>query len=166
MSETERDIQAELTVSSDLSREFAEQANRFASWGFDHARAEAEARRTEEVKDVMGARLDKKYRAGHKAPKENEVKAYITCHKAYRAAIQAWHQAKFERDILRIAVDAFKQRKDMLVQLGADKRAELDQTDLSLKKKINRANKVIRKALDKKTGKAKSKKHKRSRADG
>jgi hypothetical protein len=155
MSDDRDDIQGELSVSSDLSREFAEQANRFASWGFEHATAEAEARRTEEAKDVIWAKLQLKYRARHSTAKENEVKAYITRHKAYRAAVQAWHKAKYNRDILRIAVESFKQRKDMLVQLGADKRAELDQTDLSLKKKTARANKVIKESLAKKTRKVK-----------
>lgn len=162
---SQQDILKELAIGSDLSEEFSRQASYFASWGFEHATAEAEARRSEEAKDVIGARLDKKYRANHKSPKENEVKAYVTCHKAYRAAVKKWHEAKFNRDILRIAVESFKQRKDMLVQLGADKRAELDQTDLSLRKKTKRANKVLREVMQDKTTKAK-RKRKRSRSDG
>lgn len=159
--ETEKDIKQDVDIGSDLSNEFAEQANRFASWGFEHARAEAEARRTEEAKEVIWARLQMKYRDSHSGTKENEVKAYITKHKAYRAAVHAWHQAKYNRDILRVAVESFKQRKDMLVQLGADKRAELDQTDLSLKKKIRRANKVIRDTMSKKESKARTKQRRR-----
>ncbi len=160
---TQQEILNELAVSSDLSEEFSRQASYFASWGFEHATAEAEARRTEEAKDVMGARLGKKYRREHKAPKEAEVKEYVTRHPAYRRAVKAWHDAKFARDILRIAVESFKQRKDMLVQLGADKRAELDQTDLSLRKKTKRANKVLREVMQDKTTKAK---RKRSRENG
>jgi hypothetical protein len=158
------EILEELAIGPDLSLEFERQAPYFASWGFDHATAEAEARRTEEAKDVMGARLGKKFRREHKAPKEAEVKEYVTRHPAYRRAVKAWHDAKFARDILRIAVESFKQRKDMLVQLGADKRAELDQTDLSLRKKTRRATKILREVMQDKTTKAK-KKRKRSRED-
>lgn len=145
------DILEEIGIGADLSQEFARQASYFAEWGFAHAVAEAEARRTEEAKEVIWARLQLYYRKKHKGPKENEVKAWITKHRLYRRVILEWNQAKYYRDILRVAVESFKQRKDMLVQLGADKRAELDVTDFSMKKKIERANKVIKKTIDKKT---------------
>ena len=163
MSDKQQEILDELAIDSDLSEEFSRQASYFASWGFEHAVAEAEARRTEEAKDVTGARLGRKYRGEHKAPKEAEIKEYVTRHPAYRKAVKLWHDAKFNRDILRIAVESFKQRKDMLVQLGADKRAELDQTDLSLRKKTKRANKILREVMQDKTTKAK---RKRSRTNG
>jgi hypothetical protein len=150
MSDTERDILDDIAIGANLSEEFATNCSTFASWGFVHARAKAEARRTEETKDVIWAKLQLKYRKEHKAPKENEVKAWCTKHPAYRKAVLKWNEAKYHRDVIHAAVEAFRQRKDMLVQLGADKRAELDTTDLSLKKKIGRANKVLRETIGKK----------------
>lgn len=140
-----QDILDEVAIGQDLSQEFARQASYFAEWGFAHATAEAEARRTEEAKDVTWAKLQLYYRRKHKSPKENAVKAWIMRHQLYRDVVTAWHQAKYHRDVLRVAVESFKQRKDMLIQLGADKRADLDMTDLSMRKKIDRANKVLRK---------------------
>lgn len=151
------DILEELGIGADLKQEFSRQASYFAHWGFLHARAEDEARRSEERKDVIGAKLGSKYRSEKRNSKEAEIKEHITKHRKHREAVDSWHKAKFNRDILKIAVEAFKQRKDMLIQLGADNRTERDATDLSLKKKIKRANRVLENKVVKRASKRRRK---------
>jgi len=150
-------ILEELGIGADLKQEFSRQASYFAHWGFLHARAEDEARRSEEAKDVIGAKLGLKYRSEKRNSKEAEIKEHITKHSRHREAVEAWHKAKFNRDILKVAVEAFKQRKDMLIQLGADNRTEKDSTDLSLRKKIKRANRVLEQRVVKRSVKRKRK---------
>jgi hypothetical protein len=149
------DILEELEIGSDLSEEFSRQASYFAHWGFEHAGAESEVRRTEENKDLMWAKLQAKYRKENAGAKENEVKAYVIRNSNYRKAIELWNTAKYNRDILKVAIESFRQRKDMLIQLGADKRSELDSTDMSIRRKSEKAGRILKQKTEERTRKLK-----------
>lgn len=54
------------------------------------------------------------------------ITAHIKKHDDYLRAYKEYLQAQINRVIARSRVDAFIQRKDMLIQLGANYRAEMD----------------------------------------
>ena len=99
---------------------------------------------------MLNAKLYAKYKKEFPSSKENEAKSYVQRAKAYQAAQDEFSIAKFNRDIIRAGVEAFRIKKDMLVQLGADRRAEYEGTDL--KTKTRSAERVVKKSYNKKKG--------------
>lgn len=147
--DVEREIVDELSISDDLDAEFKHQASFFANWGFRHAHAEDEARRAEEDLELVFAGLYRAYKKKYPDSKETEAKSYVKKHKDHKAAMVKFQRAKMVRDIMKIAVRAFEIRRDMLIQLGANRRQEYDGADLSIRKKAKLATKVVKKALKK-----------------
>lgn len=144
------EILSELGISSDLSEEFTKQASYYAHWGFTSVRAADRVRMLEERKELVFSQLYAEYREKNpKDSKENDCKAYIRKHSLYKEVSKKLREAEQQQDILKIAVRAFEMRRDMLIQLGAQHRAEFDSTDLSLKKKAQRASKIIRRTVRK-----------------
>lgn len=140
-------ILAQLEIGSDLSREFTRQSGYFASWGFLAARAMDRVRQLEEQSELVFSTLYAAYRvrASKDKQKENDCKASIRTNKHYRQIQQELLEAKHNHDILKVAMEAFSMRRDMLMQLGALNRAELTSTDLHMKAK--RAGEVLKKKI-------------------
>lgn len=139
----ERELLQELSIGSDLDAEFMKQSAFFATRAFQHARAEDEVRRLEERVELIFARLYAAYRKRHANAKENDCKSFIRRSEIYRRAMEALQRGKLDRDILKAAVKAFEMRRDMLMQLGAARRAEWTSTDMSARTK--RASNAVRK---------------------
>jgi len=142
-------IADELAISADLNHEFSKQAGSFAHYAFLLARAEDLVRQLEEKAELLFAKHYRIYRQKNpKDSKENDCKSYIRRTREYQEAVNALHKAKYNRDILKAGVRAFEMRRDMLIQLGAMFRMELDGTDLktrSLQSKVKKATRVVRK---------------------
>lgn len=146
---TESEIINELSVSSDLNDEFRKQPGLFAYWAFQQARAEDQVRKAEEQSDLMFSMLYAKYRDSNPGAKENDCKSFIRRSKRYKEIIARLNKAKHDRDILKAAVRAFEQRRDMLIQLGANLRSEFDSTDTGVKVETAKATRVMRRSLKK-----------------
>ncbi len=142
------EIMAELAISSDLSTEFIKQASYYAHWAFLSARAQDTVRANEERVELSFYQLYREYKEEHSSAKENDCKSYVRCKPRHKKLIRALRQSQYNADLMRAAVRAFEMRRDMLVQLGAQNRAEHDSTDLKIK--AQKATKVIKKTFGKK----------------
>lgn len=149
MTETENDILEALAISADLSSEFSSQPSHFAHYAFQHARAEDMVRKCEERVELLFYQLYGAYRDDNPGAKENDCKSFIRQSVKHKRATKALHEAKKTRDVIKAAVRAFEMRRDMLIQLGANARAEFEGTDLGMNKKVARATKVIRETTKK-----------------
>lgn len=153
----EQTLMDELAISADLNHEFSRQAGSFAHYAFQLARAEDLVRQLEERAELLFAKHYSAYRQKHpKDSKENDCKSYIRRTKEYQGAVSSLHKAKHNRDILKAGVRAFEMRRDMLIQLGAMYRMEIEGTDLktrNLKSRVKGATNVVRKTVRKRTRK-------------
>lgn len=149
--EIEESLLTELEISSDLGYEFTRQAPFYAHWAFLHARSEDAVRKSEEKLDVLFAQLYRVCKKKNPEAKENDAKSFIRTRREHKDVVKELNAAKFARDMLKAAVRAFDMRHSMLIQLGMDRRKELDETDSQsvLSKKIKKASKVVRKTYSK-----------------
>lgn len=129
MSKLVDDLLAELSV-SDLTEEFHKQAGRFARAAFRHARAEDQVSMWEERVDLIFSKFYKQHRDENDDAKENDCKAFIRQQSKYRVAQDRLRRAKYTAAVLKAAVKAFEVKGSMLMQLGADRRAEYSNVDL------------------------------------
>jgi hypothetical protein len=138
----EQEVAEQIDIGADLDHEFRSQAAYFAHWAFLHARAQDFVRAVEERVEVSFYELYDEFRKEHSDAKENECKSYVRTHKTHQQLTAAARKAQFQADILKATVRAFEVRRDMLVQLGAQRRAELESTDI--KTAARKATKVVR----------------------
>lgn len=148
MNKLEKDIISDLEVGADLDEQFKRLPGTFFHYAYQHARAEDACRKAEEMLNLTNAKLYASYKKKFPSSKENEAKSYVHRSKQYIAAQDEYSEAKFQRDIIKAGVEAFRIKKDMLVQLGANQRAEYEGTDL--KTKTRAASKVVKETYNKK----------------
>lgn len=147
LKQMEATILQELDISSDLEDEFTKQSGFFAYWAFKNARAMDRVRQLEERQELVFSQLYAKFRADNpKESKENDCKAYVRRHRLYKKVSSELRIAKRSADTFKVAVRAFEMRQGMLMQLGAQDRAEWHSTDPSLKARTKKANAIVRKA--------------------
>ena len=120
---------------TNLQGEFIKYTADLAYWG----QRVAEARQGESfckmARDVQAADLDTLARealAGDKKPTEAMIAAWVTKHPAMQGTEQHLIAATFELDRAKAIYDALRSKRDMLVGLGAQQRAEM-QHDPALK---------------------------------
>jgi hypothetical protein len=111
-----------------LEEEFVRYTADLAYWG----ERLAEAKRTEALdklqRDVVAADLDVAARealAGDKKPTEAAVSAWVQKHPAMLESEKNLIECGFHVDRVRATYDALRAKRDMLVGLGAQQRAEL-----------------------------------------
>lgn len=144
------EILDELKISSDLEQEFIRQASYYAHWASMHVVAMDKVRLAEEQTELLFGRYYREYKVRDPAAKENDCKAYIRRKKNYQEASLRLRRALYEADMLKVAVKAFEMRKDMLVQLGAHNRSEYKSTEMALKKKVDKATRIVRQTVRRK----------------
>jgi hypothetical protein len=140
----------QLSIGADLTREFMRQASYVAVWVYRHARAEDQVRRWEEHADLLFSKLYAEYREQEPGSKENDCKAYIRQDASYKEAQIRLRQARFTASVFKGFTRAFEQKRDMLMMLGADRRKEMDSTDLDVKRR--RAERAIKKRTRQRRG--------------
>jgi hypothetical protein len=123
---SQKALLSQLDISADLSHEFSSQAAYYAHWAYAHARAQDQVRLLEERADLLFSRLYQEYRSDNSAAKENDCKAFIRQDRQYKAVQKRLRRARYNADVLKAGVRAFEMRRDMLIQLGAQFRAEQD----------------------------------------
>ncbi|RWJ03400.1 hypothetical protein [Mesorhizobium sp.] len=114
----------------DLSSAMLDQASRLVEYGELHAKA---ARQVDDVEIILentiaavARRLrDEAASSGEKVT-ETKLDQAVTRHPKVIAAKKALNEAKQIEAVAKIAVEAFKHRRDMLVQLGAYERKEME----------------------------------------
>ena len=111
-----------------LDQEFVKYTGDFAYWGSKLASAKQMESLAKLAKETTAADLDASGRealAGDKKPTEGAIAAWITRHPAMQDAEKAVIAATFEVDRVRAVWEAMRAKRDMLVGLGAQQRAEM-----------------------------------------
>lgn len=122
-------LQADLAIDdTDLDTAMLRQSGLFAYYGALHAQAEQQLARMEQLQEIIFARLDKKVRdeaakAGTKVT-EAQVKAAVALEPKAIAIKTAVNKAQMVANLCKSAVDAFRNRRDMLIQLAFNSRSE------------------------------------------
>lgn len=113
---------------TNLQGEFIKYTGDLSFWGAKLAFAKQTEALAKLAKEVMAADLDTLARealAGDKKPTEATVAAWITRHPSMQEAEKAMIAATFEFDRVRAVFEALRAKRDMLVGLGAQQRAEM-----------------------------------------
>lgn len=125
----ERSLDEDISIdNSSLDYEFSEQAKRFAWWAVVGEISMDVLARQKYSLDVLYAQLDQQKRAEAQAVgvklTEKMVENSVITDPLYREAMNKYLDIKKQSSILQAGKAAFLQRKDMLVSLGANYRAE------------------------------------------
>lgn len=127
--ETVYNINDELMVNeNNYQQEFLRQPQKYNFWSDKLTIAHRQLSGAQMESDVLHAKLfDKAYAelAKTKArPTKDMVEATILQDKEYQSALDKITQCAFVEEQLKFIVKAFEQRKDMLIQYGADARKD------------------------------------------
>jgi hypothetical protein len=112
-----------------LNNAFMRQASLFAYYAATHVgamRKEARAKLLLEIEEAKVAKSirDKMVAEGTKTT-EKQIEQEVSRTPSYIKAVNAYNEAKANTALAASAVEAFRQRRDMLIQLGANQREEL-----------------------------------------
>ena len=117
------DLMRELKINPlNLDRELERQAARYAFWSSLHSAVAAKTARLQELLDNLEAKLYVKYSSS--VSRTTDIKLHVKNNEKFqslRAKLRRW--ANSERT-LKGAVKSFEQRKDLLMALNANKRAD------------------------------------------
>lgn len=112
-----------------LSSAMMEQAPLFAHYGAQHAKAQRQVNSLKNRLELLEAKVYRTLReqaiADGEKVTENSLGKDVAAHKAVRACKNALEEAIQIEANARIAVEAFRQRKDMLVSQGLISREEM-----------------------------------------
>ena len=156
------DLAEDLRINkTDLSESYMDQPAKFAWYAVLAAQARAQAddlknkieQKEDYIKKILRGKLDAEVRKqleldGERVT-EGKVENGINCHPKYVEALEELHrlrddyvEANENASILETAKEALNQRKDMLISLGAQMRADMSNIELSMKKQemVDKAN--------------------------
>lgn len=113
---------------ADLSDGFMNQAALFAHYAHRAHQAALQVDRFKHTVEILEARLDRAIRdeaaeAGRKVT-EKAIEAAIKCDDRHINAVKRLNEAKMIAGLCKDAAEAFRHRRDMLIQMGADIRQE------------------------------------------
>jgi len=127
---TPEELKADLAFSdADLHTAMMKQAPLFAHYASIAARAQKQADDMKMILEITEGKVDKDLRnqaaaAGEKITEASLSKALVRSSK-YVEALRRYNDARMIADLARNALEAFKQRRDMLVQIGVTQREEM-----------------------------------------
>ena len=113
---------------TNLQGEFVKYTSDFAFWGAKLASAKQEESLAKLAKEALAADLDASARdalMGDKKPTEAQVAAWVTRHPAMQEAEKGLIAATYEMERVQAVWAALRAKRDMLVGLGAQQRAEM-----------------------------------------
>ncbi len=143
--EYDRNLDEDLFVNmGDINTDFAEHSRKFAWYATAYEICEAQVGKEKDALKNLEARLDFDARqdmeaAGVKAT-DKKVEATVLTQPSYVAQQSKYRRAELAAGLAKAARDAMMHRKDMLVGLGANYRAE-GNADISLKTQQHKNNK-------------------------
>jgi hypothetical protein len=123
-------LKADLAYSTaDLSTAFMKQASLFAHYGILAAKASRQVNNIKMLVENTEAQVSRIIRdelaaTGAKVT-EGNIAAQVTRHERVRAAQRALNEARQIEDVTKTAVEAFRHRRDMLIQQGFIQREEM-----------------------------------------
>lgn len=123
-----RDIQKDLAFSrEDIDAAMMEHAELYAFYATLCANAKSHRDRLESIMEVQDAIIDEQIREEADAKlTETEIKKRILRHPQHIDALNAYHDACAIYNKLKAAVDAFENRKHMIISEGAMMRTEIN----------------------------------------
>lgn len=121
---------------NDLDSAYIEQASLFAFYAEQSRLASKKMDNFKLRIDAVEAELDKQFRdeavgSGSKVT-EKAIEQAIGRDPKYVKAVMSYNDAKATAQMLRDVLDAFKNRKDMLICIGNDRRSEFNATRMHL----------------------------------
>jgi len=125
------DLQSDVRIeSTNLEEEFLHQPERYAWWASVAELAKDLVARQKFMLERLAAKLDhaERLRAASSVPPtkltEKMMEHYINSHEEYQEAMLQFLEFKKQYGLLSVGRDAMEQRKDMLISIGANYRAE------------------------------------------
>jgi len=113
---------------SDLDAEFVEQSRKYAWWAILSEMAKDLVSKQKYDLDILYAQLDHEKRSQALVAKvkltEKMVENEVITDKRYQAKMKEYLESKRQYGVLQAGREAFTQRKEMLISLGANYRAE------------------------------------------
>ena len=137
---SEIDIEAIINIGDDLDREFRRQAS-FRAWiGTVHAESKARTRLNKAELELLKSKLTNKIRRNVKGLTVSDVEARVISSTKYRSKQEELHFSQKYEDTLRGMIEALDTKRDMLMQLGANSRVEMnpEMRLMAKKKKFNK----------------------------
>jgi len=123
---SEIDIEAIVNVGDDLDYEFRRQAS-FRAWiSTVHAESKAKSRLDKAELELLKSRLTNKIRKNTKGLTISDVEARVISSTKYRIKLEELHNAQKYEDVLKGFLEAIDTKRDMLMQLGANSRVEMN----------------------------------------
>ena len=115
-------------IGTDLDSAFKSQASLFAFYAGKYHKASLQADKFETLMKIAEAKIGKDFRdlsakEGTKIT-EKMVEAHVITQPAYIKAKMQYHEARGISDLVKNCLDSLRQRRDMLIQLGANEREE------------------------------------------
>jgi len=124
-----KQLQADLEMGADLSNSMRSQAGMFAHYAVLAARAQKQASTAKVAMEIKESVLDREIRqkAAETGSKLTEplIAKEIARSVDYIRACNAYNEATMIADLAKNTLEAWKQRRDMLVQLGVAAREEM-----------------------------------------
>jgi hypothetical protein len=123
-------LRADLEVDrGDLNNSFLTQAGLFSFYAEQHARMMRQEGAKKLALEVIEAKLDKALRdeaaSNNVKVTEKQIEQAIARNADYIRAAHAYNEARALTELAKGAVEAFRQRRDMLIQLGANDRHDM-----------------------------------------
>lgn len=123
------DIDQELLVNdNNYQQEYLRQAQKYSFWADKLAIANRQVSGAEQQLDLIHAKLYHKYfldlSKSKARPTKDMIESEIIQDDSYQQALNSLNQCSFVEEKLKFIVKAFEQRKDMLIQFGAEMRKD------------------------------------------
>ena len=123
-------LKAELAFKeSEINQALMEHPAKFGYYAMLYYESERQTLKLKQILEITEAKVDGEIRAQYegagKPPTEAQIKSKIVRHTEVIAAQRAYNKAKTIQQLCKHAVDAFRHRKDMLIQVSFNRRAEI-----------------------------------------
>lgn len=116
--------------SEDLDNELSEQASQYAYYGEMYVVAESDyqmaKRKVDETYSAISREIRNSYQKKNKKPTEGAIEEEVITDTRYQYVKNQLIQAQKVRDRTKLYKDAWHSRKDLLIQIAINKRAEMD----------------------------------------
>jgi len=123
------DLEDALSINPEkINDELARQPTLYAHWGMLHVMATGRKDAYKRKMDEKAAQVSLEFRRANQGKRvtEKEIENELLINRDYGPAQDDYYSAKTDEDALKVAREAFHQRKDMLVTLATNLRRELD----------------------------------------
>jgi len=123
----EYDLAKELACSEDtINEDLKNQPSFFAYYAVLTEKAQSELAEAKAALELLEATLDAQFRSEETKTTETMIKNRIRLDKSYQEALEVFNTLKLNVGLLSAAKEAFYHRKDILISLASNMRAQMD----------------------------------------